>query len=534
MKQPHPIVLIVLDGYGLYANPEKNPIAKAKKPVIDDCIKRYPYASLQAAEQYVGLSFGEMGNSEVGHLNIGAGKVIYQSLPRINVAIADKSFFQNAAFLDAIAHCKKNNSTLHLVGMVSNGGVHAHQEHLHALLYICKEQKFTNVKIHAITDGRDTAPAVGVSFLTTLTEVMKTAKVGEIATIGGRYYGMDRNNVWDRTKKMYDAMVKGEGEKARDPLKALQESYKKKITDEMVVPTVIVNKKDEPIGRVQSGDSMIFFNFRPDRARQLTQAFVLPECKGFDRGAKIDDLYFATMMEYEKGLPVAVAFPPEFITMPLARVIAEQGWKQYHIAETEKYAHVTYFLNGGTEEPYAGEERELVPSPAVATYDEKPEMSAVAVTDKLVEKITKGGYALYVVNYANPDMVAHTGNYAATVQAIETIDACIGRVVDAALAQEGRVLITADHGNAEVVVNEVTGEIDKEHSTNPVPLFLIDATLKSEKTEEELFAAQNMINPIGLLADVAPTILELLGVPQPKEMTGKSLVPYLSLVRQVL
>ncbi|MDO8582178.1 MAG: 2,3-bisphosphoglycerate-independent phosphoglycerate mutase [bacterium] len=534
MKQPNPIVLIVVDGYGLYANPEKNPIANASKPVIDGLIKNYPYASLNAAEQYVGLSFGEMGNSEVGHLNIGAGKVIYQSLPRISVAIADKSFFKNEKFLKAVDHCRKNDSTLHLVGMVSNGGVHAHLEHLHALLYVCKEQKFTNVKVHAITDGRDTAPAVGLSFLTTLTEVMKTAKLGAIATVGGRYYAMDRNNVWDRTKKMYDAMVKGEGEKARDPLALLKESYKKKVTDEMIIPTVIVDKKDQPIGLVKAGDSVIFFNFRPDRARQLAQAFVLPEMKSFDRGEKIKDLQFTTMMEYEKGLPVDVAFAPELITMPLARVISEQGWKQYHIAETEKYAHVTYFLNGGQEEAFKGEERDLVPSPAVATYDEKPEMSAAGVTDKLVAKIKEGGYALYVVNYANPDMVAHTGNYAATVQAVEAVDTAIGRVVEAALAKQGKVLITADHGNAEVVVNEVTGEIDKEHSTNPVPLFFIDAALKSEKTEDELFAAQNMINPIGLLADVAPTILDLYGIKQPAEMTGKSLVPYLALVKQVV
>ncbi len=534
MKQPAPVVLIVLDGYGLSPNAEKNPIAQAKKPVIDRLIQEYPYASLNAAEQYVGLSFGEMGNSEVGHLNIGAGKVIYQSLPRINVAIADKTFFSNTAFLGAIEHCRKNNATLHLLGMVSNGGVHAHQEHLHALLYICKEQKFSNVKVHAITDGRDTAPSVAFSFLTTLTEVMKTAKIGEIATVGGRYYGMDRNNVWDRTKKMYDAMVAGVGEKARDALQAVQESYTKKITDEMIVPTVIVNKKDEPIGLVKAGDSVIFFNFRPDRARQLAQAFVLSDCKSFSRGEKIKDLFFATMMEYEKGLPAEVAFPPELITMPLARVIAEQGWKQYHIAETEKYAHVTYFLNGGQEEAFKGEDRELVPSPAVATYDEKPEMSAAGVTDKLVEKIAKGGYALYAVNYANPDMVAHTGSYEATVRAIETIDVMIGRVVEATLAKGGKVVITADHGNAEVVVNEVTGDIDKEHSTNPVPLFLIDASVKRAKTEEELLQAQQVINPIGILADVAPTILELLGVPQPKEMTGKSLVPYLALVRQVL
>lgn len=524
MKQPSsPLVLVVLDGYGLSPTAEKNPIAQAKKPVLDSLMRSYPFTALYAAEQYVGLSFGEMGNSEVGHLNIGAGKVVYQSLPRINLAIADKSFFKNEAFLKAIEHCRKKKRTLHLLGLVSNGGVHAHQEHLHALLYICKEQKFSDVMVHAITDGRDTAPSVAYSFLSTLTEVMKTAKIGQIATVGGRYFGMDRNNVWDRTKKMYDAMTKGEGEKTRDPIATVQESYKKNVTDEMIVPTVVVDKKDKPVGLVQEGDSVVFFNFRPDRARQLTQAFVLDAFKGFAR-EKIKDLFFATMMEYEKGLPVEVAYPTEFITMPLARVIAEKGWKQYHIAETEKYAHVTYFLNGGTEDAFSGEDRELIPSPAVATYDLKPEMSAVEVTDKLIAKINEGGYPLYIVNYANPDMVGHTGNYEATVKAIETVDACVGKVVEATLAKKGRVLITADHGNAEVMVNEITGVIDKEHSTNPVPLFFIDEALKREKSEEELLIAREQIAPVGILADVAPTILELMGVPQPKEMTGKSLV----------
>jgi 2,3-bisphosphoglycerate-independent phosphoglycerate mutase len=523
-----PLTLIILDGYGLSPTTEKNPIAQAKAPIMRSLFRDYPWVQLYAAEQHVGLKFGEMGNSEVGHLNIGAGKVIYQNLPRVNLAISDGSFFKNDVLMKAIATVKKNKSTLHYLGICSNGGVHGHIEHLHALIKLAKEEKVKNVRVHAITDGRDTAPSIATNFLETLQEVMKAAKIGEIATVGGRYYAMDRNTKWDRTRQMYDAMTRGSAKTHTDPIALLAESYKGDVTDEMIPPTTIVDKKGGPIGLIKPGDAVIFFNFRPDRARQLTQAFVLEDFSDFDRGEKIENLSFTTMMEYEKGLPVGVVFPPEIITMPLARVIAEKGWKQYHIAETEKYAHVTYFLNGGTEEPFAGEKRELIPSPDVKTYDEKPEMSAAAVAKTLVGEIESGAYEFSVVNFANPDMVAHTGNYEATLEAIEAVDVAVGRVVDATLAQGGCVLITADHGNAEGLVNAVTGEIDKEHSTMPVPLMLIDAERKREKTDDELAAMRAETTPVGILADVAPTIIDIMGLKKPKEMSGNSLLEYLT------
>lgn len=519
-QRPRPAVLMILDGFGVAPDSDGNAVTRAKMPRWNALVRAYPTMTLRASGEEVGLSWGEMGNSEVGHLAIGAGRVYYQTFPRINRDIAAGEFFKNAAFLRAAEHAKKNGSALHLIGLVSAGRVHAMDEHCHALLRFAKDQGIGKVYVHAILDGRDTIYNAGIDFVTTLQAKMAELGTGKIATMSGRYFAMDRDNRWDRVQKAYDAMVKGEGVKAVDAVEALKASYAKEVYDEQFVPTVI-----DAEGRVKDGDAAIFFNFRPDRARELAKAFVLPDFDKFPR-QKVNDLLFATMAEYEAGLPVEVAYPPEKIQNCLAKVLSDAGMKQLHIAETEKYAHVTFFLNGTYEEPFPGEDRAIIPSPQVASYDQAPAMSAVELTDRVVEEIQDGAYDFVAMNYANPDMVAHTGDLAATVEAMETVDACVGRVVDAALATGGVVFLTADHGNAEELKNLRTGDIDKEHATNPVPFVIIGKEFEGKPSAagEVPDGDLSLMPPVGMLADVAPTILAVLGIPQPPEMTGTSLL----------
>lgn len=514
-----PVVLVILDGFGISHEKTGNAIALAKTPNFASISENYQGTLLRASGTEVGLSWGEMGNSEVGHLNLGSGLVVYQHLPRINLAIQDKSFFKLAAWQKAVAHAQQNKSNIHLMGVVSNGGVHGHINHLLAILKAIQELKFKGrVFIHFFADGRDASPQSAVVFMSILKDEIKKIKVGEIASIAGRYFAMDRNENWDRTQRSYDCMVKGEGQKAKDAEQAIADSYAKEINDEFIEPTAIVDENDQPIGLIRDNDAVIFFNFRPDRARQLTQAFIMPEFNKFKR-EKINNLLFVTMMDYGVGYPVEVAFPPQNVTRPLAKVISDAGKKQIHIAETEKYAHVTYFLNGGTEEPFPGEDRALIPSKNVKSFDMKPEMSAYEITERLVKELKSEKYDFLVANFANGDMVGHTGNLKASVKAVEVLDECIGQIRNEVLKVNGILIITADHGNAEEMINLATNEIDKEHSTNPVPFWIV-----SEKYKFSSEQAGPILNePGGILADVAPTILELLEIAQPAEMTGASL-----------
>jgi 2,3-bisphosphoglycerate-independent phosphoglycerate mutase len=440
------------------------------------------------------------------------------------LSIQDGSFFKNEALLGAINHAYKNGSNLHLVGIASNGGVHGHIEHLHALLKMCKEQRFKKkVFIHCITDGRDTAPAVAGNFITELKEVIKANGVGTIATLVGRYYAMDRNNVWERTKLAYELMTKGLGLQFTDPLDAIKEIYSRGMTDEQLAPTVIVDKKNEPITKVGENDAVIFWNYRPDRARQLTQAFVLDNFKGFARD-KIKNLKFVTMMEYEAGLPVDVAFAPQIIAEPVGKIIADAGLKQLRLAETEKYAHVTYFFNGGLEDPFAKEDRVLIPSPSVATYDLKPEMSADLIAQRAVKEIKAEKYDFILINFANADMVGHTGILKAAIKGVEAVDAALGTVVDAVVKAGGAAVITADHGNAEQKVDPIKGTMTKDHTTSVVPMIVVDPARARQLDDQTFEVLKMQINPIGILADVGPTVLELMGLPKSAEMTGRSLL----------
>jgi 2,3-bisphosphoglycerate-independent phosphoglycerate mutase len=526
---------MILDGFGVAPDSDGNAVTRADMPRWKRIVQAYPTMTLRASGEEVGLSWGEMGNSEVGHLAIGAGRVYYQMFPRINRDIAAGDFFQNQAFLKAAEHVKKNSSALHLIGLVSAGRVHAMDDHCHALLKFAKDQGIARVYVHAILDGRDTIYNAGIDFISALQAKMAELGVGKIASMGGRYFAMDRDNRWDRVQKGYEVMAIGtegtEGvvtggptagrrEGAEDAVTVLRESYGKEIYDEQFVPVVL-----DAEGMVKDGDAAIFFNFRPDRARELTKAFVLPDFDKFPR-RKINDLLFVTMAEYEAGLPVEVAYPPEKVENCLAKAISDAGLRQLHIAETEKYAHVTFFLNGTFEQPFPGEDRAIVPSPQVASYDQAPEMSAGQITDRVVKEIQGGAYDFVAMNYANPDMVGHTGSFEATVKAMEAVDACIGRVVDAALAAGGVVFLTADHGNAEELKNLRTGDIDKEHATNPVPFAIIgkDFEGKPSVAGEVPDGDLSLLSPVGMLADVAPTVLAVLGIPQPPEMTGASLI----------
>ncbi len=525
VKRPKPAVLLILDGWGVAPAAEGNAITQAKTPVMNDIIRRYPAMTLRASGEDVGLSWGEMGNSEVGHLAIGAGRVYYQMLPRIDRDIALGDFFRNAAFLKAIEQVKTHNSKLHLVGLVSGGRVHAMDTHAHALLQLAANQGLSQVFVHAILDGRDTLYNAGFDFISTLQEKMRQLKTGKLATLCGRFYAMDRDNRWDRVEKAYNAMARGMAEvTAEDALVAMKASYAKEVYDEQLPPTVLL-ENGHPVATIGENDAVIFFNFRPDRARELTKAFVLPEFDAFPR-QQIPNLEFVTMAEYETRLPVDVAYPPLVVRQTLAEVFAEHGLKQLHIAETEKYAHVTFFLNGTREEPFSGEERVIIPSPQVASYDQEPRMSADAITDRVVKEIRGGAYDVIVANFANADMVAHTGNLEATKEAVEAVDGCVGKIVSAAVSAGGAVFITADHGNAEEVRNLQTGDIDKEHSTNPVPFLIVSAALEGQASPagEVPGGDLSLSLPVGMLPDVAPTILKLMDLPQPPEMTGSALM----------
>jgi 2,3-bisphosphoglycerate-independent phosphoglycerate mutase len=527
-NRPKPVVLIVLDGWGITQPFSGNAISQADTPVMNKLIAQYPSMTLRASGEAVGLPWGEMGNSEVGHLNLGLGRIFYQELPRINKAISDGAFYKNKAFLKAIEHVKKNNSQLHLLGLVSNGCVHSSIEHLHALLVLAKAEKADKVYIHAILDGRDTAYNSGPNFIAEIERSIAEYGVGEIATVSGRFYTMDRDNHWDRIAKAYLAMTEGKGNRAASASEAIEESYKKKIYDEEFAPTIIDRNGQTRVkdGLISENDAVIFFNYRADRARQITKAFVLPAFEKFERPKYLKNLFFVAFTEYEKDLPIEVAFGPQGLKNTLGEIIAKAGLKQLRLAETEKYAHVTYFFNGGSEIESSGEEHDLISSPPVASYDLKPEMSAIEVTDKLVKAIDGGRYDFILVNYANADMVAHTGNMKATVKAIEVLDKCLGRAVNSVLAKGGSLIITADHGNAEVVFNMQVGIIDKEHSSNPVPLIIAGKQFEGRSIgmRDAVGGDLSLVQPQGILSDVAPTILKIMGLEKPREMTGRSLI----------
>jgi len=519
-----PVVLVILDGWGVAPPSQGNAVTLAKTPIFNNLLTHYPSMTLQASGEAVGLPWGEMGNSEVGHLNLGAGKIVWQNLPKITRSIADGSFFKNQIFLKAIEHVKRNKSKLHFVGLVSNGMVHSSINHLFALLEMAKQNNVKDVFIHAILDGRDTPFNSGEVFIKELENKIQQFNIGKIATLSGRYWAMDRDNHWERTEKVYKAMTEGKAEQyAQKPLKVITDSYSKRVYDEEFIPTVITDENNKPLGIVSDNDAVIFFNFRPDRARQLTKAFVLPDFNGFTRSRKLENLFFVTMTEYEVGLPVYIAFPPEKIENPLAKILSDFGLKQFHIAETEKYAHVTFFFNGGREQPFEGEERLLIPSPRVSSYDQKPEMSAPEVAAKTIEAINSGKYDFIIVNFANPDMVGHTGNLEAAKKAVEVVDELLGKILLSVLKINGVAIVTADHGNIEEMINLRTGEIDKEHSTNPVPFIIVGQTFELKNPLTEV-PDLSIFSPFGVLADVAPTILKIMGLEKPKEMTGTALI----------
>ena len=506
-----PVVLMVLDGYGISDKKEGNAIAMAKTPVMDKLMATCPFVKGNASGLAVGLPDGQMGNSEVGHMNIGAGRIIYQDLTSITKAINDGDFFSNEAMLEAINNCKKNNSNLHLWGLLSDGGVHSHNTHLYGILELCKRQNFHNVYVHPFLDGRDTPPASGKDYVAELVDKMKEIGVGKIATISGRYYAMDRDNNWDRVEKAYAAMVYGEGIEANDPVEAVSASYTDGKTDEFVLPTVI-KENGHPVATVKADDSVIFFNFRPDRAREITRAFCADEFNGFERkGGKLP-LTYVCFKDYDESIPnKIIAFKKQEIKNTLGEYLAACGKTQLRLAETEKYAHVTFFFNGGLEAPNKAEDRILVKSPAVATYDLQPEMSAPEVSVDLVEAITSDKYDVIIINFANPDMVGHTGVIPAAIKAVERVDACVGAAAEAVKKMDGVLFICADHGNAEQMIDYVTGEPHTAHTTNPVPFILFN--YGDVKLREG-----------GCLADIAPTLLDIMELPQPEEMTGKSLI----------
>ena len=506
-----PVVLMVLDGYGLSDHKEGNAIAMANTPVMDKLMAECPFVKGAASGLAVGLPDGQMGNSEVGHLNMGAGRIVYQELTRITKEIEDGDFFKNEALLKAVKNAKENNSALHLFGLLSDGGVHSHLTHVFGLLELAKKEGLSKVFVHCFLDGRDTPPASGKGYVEQLCDKMKELGVGQVASVMGRYYAMDRDNRWERVELAFNAMTKGEGVQAECPAAAVEASYKEEKTDEFVMPTVIV-KDGKPVGTIQDKDSVIFFNFRPDRARELTRAFCDDEFTGFAREKKLD-LTFVCFTEYDPTIPnKEVAFHKVAITNTFGEFLAANGKKQARIAETEKYAHVTFFFNGGVEEPNEGEDRILVKSPKVATYDLKPEMSAYEVCDKLVDAIKSDKYDVIIINFANPDMVGHTGVEAAAIKAIEAVDECVGKTVDAIKEVDGQMFICADHGNAEQLVDYETGAPFTAHTTNPVPFILVNADPSYDLREG------------GCLADIAPTLIELMGMEQPEEMTGKSLL----------
>ena len=507
MKKP--LLLCIMDGFGINEAEKGNAIKAANTPCLDKLFATYPNTLLSASGMAVGLPDGQMGNSEVGHTNIGAGRIVYQELTRITKSIQDGDFFENEALVAAVENAKKNNTALHIMGLVSDGGVHSHNSHIYAIAELAKRMGLEHVFVHCFLDGRDVPPASGKDFVKDMQDELSKIGVGKIATVMGRYYAMDRDNRWDRVEKAYNAMVLGKGETAACGVCAVENSYKNDVTDEFVLPTV-VTENGAPVATISAGDSVIFANFRPDRARQITRTFVDPDFDGFERD--YFPLHFVCMTQYDKTMPnVSVAFRPQTLDNTLGEYLSKQGLSQLRIAETEKYAHVTFFFNGGVEKVSEGEDRALINSPKVATYDLKPEMSAYEVTDKLMEKLDNGDLDVIILNYANCDMVGHTGVMESAIKAVETVDTCVGKVADKILSMGGAMLVTADHGNADQLIDPETDGAFTAHTTFPVPFIVIgcdDISLREG----------------GVLADIAPTMLDILGLDKPQEMTGESLL----------
>jgi 2,3-bisphosphoglycerate-independent phosphoglycerate mutase len=505
-----PVALIILDGFALREETYGNAVAQAKKPNFDRYWNEYPHATLTACGEAVGLPEGQMGNSEVGHLNIGAGRIVYQSLTRVNIAIREGEFDRNETFLAAMNHVKEKGTSLHIFGLLSDGGVHSHINHLYALLRLAAKEGVKNVYVHGFLDGRDVGPQTAPKYIKELQEKIKEYGVGEIATLSGRYYSMDRDKRWERVEKAYRAMVYGEGPTYRDPLECIEDSYQHGIYDEFVLPSVMVREDGSPVATIKDEDAIIFYNFRPDRAIQISNTFTNEDFREFDRGPKHPkNLFFVCLTHFSETVKGYVAFKPTNLDNTLGEVISQHGLRQLRIAETEKYPHVTFFMSGGREEKFPGEDRILINSPKVATYDLKPEMSAYEVTDALLKEIEADKYDAIILNYANPDMVGHSGKLEPTIKAVEAVDECLGKVVDAILAKGGIAIITADHGNADEVLTP-DGKPQTAHTTNPVPVIVTKKGVELRKD--------------GILGDLAPTMLDLLGLPQPKEMTGKTLI----------
>jgi 2,3-bisphosphoglycerate-independent phosphoglycerate mutase len=503
------LILTILDGWGYSPAVEGNAIAAARKPAYDQLLRDFPNTLIHTSGPSVGLPEGQMGNSEVGHMNIGAGRVIQMDVTRIDMMIASGEFFRNPVLLDCMRHARTHR--LHLLGLCSDGGVHAQLTHLFALLRMARQEGVAEVLVHAFTDGRDTPPQSGAGYLRQIQKEACTIGVGRIASVSGRYYAMDRDKRWERIERAFNAMVLGNGEKATDPVAAVERSYEKGVTDEFIEPVTIVDDRGDPVGLIRDEDAVIFFNFRADRAREMTMALTDTKLDRPSRSLAPKNLHYVTMTRYDKTFTLPYVLPPEHPDNILANVMAQLNWKNLRVAETEKYAHVTYFFNGGNEKPYPGEERELVPSPKVATYDLKPEMSAAGITDVIVKALEGGSFDVIVMNFANADMVGHSGKMEPTVRAVETVDACLGRIYQVLRARNGAWIITADHGNAETIIDPVTHGPHTYHTTNPVPLILVtdDAHVK--------------LRAGGSLRDIAPTLLAVLGESQPKEMTGRDL-----------
>jgi 2,3-bisphosphoglycerate-independent phosphoglycerate mutase len=510
MRPIGPLVLVVLDGWGLREERAGNAIKLARTPSYLELLDRFAHSSLQASSEYVGLPHGQMGNSEVGHITMGAGRIVYQDLTRIDKSISDGDFFEKPALVEAMTRCNGDEHALHLLGLVSPNGIHSHTRHLHALVEMAAHHKLRRVFVQGFTDGRDTSPAGSAGFFGELEQVMSKAGTGRVASVGGRYYGMDRDNRWERTKKAYDSMVSGQGPRSQSAVEYIRKSYEAGVSDEFVEPGTIVDADGQPIGPIRDGDSVIFFNFRSDRARQLTRALTMGQFDGFDRHLH-PTVHMTTMTQYDRTFTFPVAFPPQSLSGSFAEVMAAQNMTNLRVAETEKYPHVSYFFNCGIEKPYPGEDRILVPSPKVATYDLQPEMSAKGITDNLVSDVEGCKHDVIICNFANADMVGHTGNIDAAVKAVETIDQCLGRIVRAVRDAEGVLLVTSDHGNAEEMWNSELNEPHTAHTCNPVPVIVVQE-LKGMRLREG-----------GSLRDIAPTMLGILKVPGPKEMTGQDL-----------
>lgn len=536
-----PVVLLILDGWGIGPDNEGNAIAKANTPNLDKYWLAFPHTQIAASGESVGLPRGEDGNTETGHLNIGAGSIVYQELPRINMSIADGSFASNQAFGNAFEHVRKNDSTLHIMGLIGAGGVHSNIEHLFALLNLCKQQQIKKVYIHGFTDGRDSPPTSGINYVHKIQEVCQQLGVGKLASLMGRYYAMDRDKRWERIEKAYNALTQGSENCVSDPIAAMQEQYNNNVTDEFIEPITICDE-DGTKRLIQDNDAAIFFNYRIDRPRELTKAFTIENFEAgitgeafdpynikyhnthlqqnsgdgatFQRQKKIQNLYFVTMTRYEEGLPVDVAFPPQFIEKTLCQIFADRGLKQLRMAETEKEKFVTYYMNGQKDDIFPGEDRVILPSKGVKSYDEAPAMSAYEIADEMIKRLATNKYDVVIANFANADMVAHTGNLEATIEACQILDEVIGRITKQVFNMGGVVMITADHGNAEELINNQTGDKDTEHSIYPVPLMIIG----------QQFMNQTSMVPPGILADVGPTMLHVMGIEQPSSMTGRSLL----------